>query len=60
MNEEMKKRNSLYLLLAFLVAVSVWVYVDEFGNDGNPRETETAITDIPIVYVGEGNVADRG
>ena len=60
MNEEMKKRNSLYLLLAFLVAVSVWVYVDEFGNDGNPRETETTITDIPIVYVGEENLADRG
>lgn len=60
MNEEMKKRNSLYLLLAFLVAVSIWVYVDEFGNDGNPRETETTITDIPIVYVGEENLADRG
>ena len=60
MNEEMKKRNSLYLLLAFLVAVSVWVYVDEFGNDGNPRETETTITDIPIVYVGGENLADRG
>lgn len=60
MNEELKKRNSLYLLLAFLVAVSIWVYVDEFGNDGNPRETETTITDIPIVYVGEANLADRG
>lgn len=60
MNEEMKNRNSLYLLLAFLVAISIWVYVDEFGNDGNPRETETTITDIPITYMGEENLADRG
>ena len=60
MNEEMKSRNSLYLLLAFLVAISIWVYVDEFGNDGNPRETETTITDIPITYVGEENLTDRG
>lgn len=60
MNEEMKTRKSLYILLAFLVAISIWVYVDEFGNDGKPRETETTITDIPIIYVGEENLADRG
>ena len=60
MNEEMKNRKSLYILLSFLVAISIWIYVDEFGNDGKPRETETTITDIPIVYVGEENLADRG
>ena len=60
MNEEMKSRNSLYILLAFLVAISIWIYVDEFGNGGKPRETETTIADIPIIYVGEENLADRG
>lgn len=60
MNEELKNRKSLYILLSFLVAISIWIYVDEFGNDGKPRETETTITDIPIVYVGEENLADRG
>ena len=60
MNDEQKKRKALYLLLAILVAISVWVYEDEFGINGNPRETETTITDIPITYVGEENLADRG
>lgn len=60
MNEELRKRKGLYLLLAILVAVSVWIYVDEFGNNGKPRETERTITDIPITYVGEENLADRG
>ena len=60
MNEKMKNRKSLYMLLAFLVAISVWIYVDEFGNNGGPKETETTITDIPIIYVGEESLADRG
>lgn len=60
MNDELKKRKGLYLLLAIVVAVSIWVYVDEFGNDGKPRETERTITDIPITYVGEESLADRG
>ena len=34
MKEELKNRKSLYILLSFLVAISIWIYVDEFGNDG--------------------------
>lgn len=60
MNEEMKNRKGLYILLAFLVAVSIWVYVDEFGNNGGPRQTEMTITDIPVIFVGEEDLADRG
>lgn len=60
MNDEMKKRKGVYLLLAILVAISIWVYVDEFGNNGGPRQTETTIANIPIVYIGEENLADRG
>ena len=60
MNDELKKRKGVYLLLAVLVAVSLWVYVDEFGNNGGPYETEVVITDIPITFVGEDGLADRG
>ena len=49
MNEELKNRKSLYILLSFLVAISIWIYVDEFGNDGKPRET-----------VNSGEVSIRG
>ena len=60
MNDELKKRKGVYLLLAVLVAVSLWFYVDEFGNNGGPYETEVVITDIPITFVGEDGLADRG
>ena len=60
MNEEMKSRKGLYILLALLVAISIWAYEDEIGTNGGPRQIETTITDIPIVYVGEEKLADRG
>lgn len=60
MNDEMKKRKGVYLLLAIVVAISIWVYVDEFGNNGGPRQTETTITNVPVVYIGEENLAERG
>lgn len=60
MNEELRKRKVVYLLLAFLIAVALWAYVDEFGNDGKPYETQVTISDIPISYVGEESLADRG
>ena len=60
MNDELKKRKGVYVLLAVLVAVSLWFYVDEFGNNGGPYETEVVITDIPITFVGEDGLADRG
>lgn len=60
MNEEMKSRKGLYILLALLVAISIWAYEDEFGTNDGPRQIETTITDVPIVYVGEEKLADRG
>lgn len=56
MNEEMKSRKGLYILLAILVAISIWIYEDETKG----RQVETTITDIPIVYMGEERLADRG
>ena len=60
MNEEMKKHKGLYILLAILVAVSIWVYEDEVGKTGVPNQVETTITDIPVVYAGEERLSDRG
>lgn len=56
-NKNTGMRKVLYLLLAFLVSVMIWFYVDETG----PRLVEREITDIPIIYMGEDTVlADRG
>lgn len=60
MNDELRKRKGLYLLVAVLIAVVLWAYVDEFGNDGKPYETQVTISDIPITFVGEESLADRG
>lgn len=56
-NRDIGMRRILYLLLAFLVSVMIWFYVDEI----DPRLVEREITDIPIIYMGEDTVlADRG
>ena len=59
-NEQGKKRKVLYILLALLAAISMWIYADEFGNNGGHRLIEKTITDIPVNYNGESKLADRG
>ena len=59
MRHEMRNRKILYMLLALLVAAALWLFVDEFG-ESLPRSAERTITDIPITYVGEEALADRG
>ena len=59
-NEQGKKRKVLYILLALLAAISMWIYADEFGNNGGHRLIEKTITDIPVNYNGEIKLADRG
>ena len=59
-SETMRNRKLLYILLALLVAVAMWLYVDMFGNNGSPMDAETTVTDIPITYVGQDELADRG
>ena len=41
---------------ALAVAVAMWLFVDVSGGG----EVERTITDIPITYVGEDDLADRG
>ena len=60
MKHELKNKKIPYILLALLVAVVFWLFVDEFGDNGQPRSVMSTITDIPITYVGEDDLADRG
>ena len=60
MKHELKNKKIPYILLALLVAVIFWLFVDEFGDNGQPRSVLSQITDIPITYVGEDDLADRG
>lgn len=57
MHENMRNRRGLYLLLALLVSIALWIFVDMFSDTQNP---ETTISDVPIVYVGEDELADAG
>ena len=52
--------KSLYMLLAIIAAISMWFFVDEFGNNGGPHTAKVTITDIPIHYNGEAALAERG
>ena len=60
LSEHMRNRKFIYILLALLVAVILWLYVDMFGNSGGPFMAQVTITDVPIVYEGEEELADRG
>ena len=59
-SETMRNRKLLYILLALLVAVAMWLYVARCANNGGPLAAETTVTDIPITYVGQDALADRG
>lgn len=60
MNENKNPRKILYILLSVLIAVGFWIYVDEYGNNGTPRIVERKIMDIPIEYIGEELLVERG
>ena len=56
-NKNIGMRKVLYLLLAFLVAVMIWFFVDET----NDVTVERVITGVEIIYTDEDTVlADRG
>lgn len=59
-NEKNDKRKGFYLILALLVALVIWAYVDEFGSDGNPRFRSREYNEIPIEYVHEDALLDHG
>jgi len=55
-NEKKNPQKILYILLSVLIAVGIWFYVDEV----NARIVEQEVTEIPIEYLREGVLADRG
>lgn len=59
-SENTQKQKIIFILLALFVSVLLWLYVDNFGNNGGPRLWEKEILDIPITYIGESGLADRG
>ena len=59
-NENKKSHKGLYMLLSILIAIGFWIYVDEYGDNGNARVVEQEITGIPVEYINEELLADRG
>ena len=59
-NENKSPRKVVYILLSLLIAIGFWIYVDENGNNGSARLVQREVTDIPIEYIGEEQLAERG
>ena len=60
-NEKRNSRKGLYVALSVLVALVMWLFVNITGNGtGSPRTTTQWYTDIPIEYVRETTLADKG
>lgn len=54
-------RKTLYLFISIVVAVSIWLFVDQIsGPNGGPQTVSREITDIPIEYLNEGSLDDKG
>ena len=61
MNETTPKDNrALYLLIAIALALGIWFFVDEYGNNGSAYQTKMEIREIPIEYLGKEQLADKG
>lgn len=59
-NEHTSRRKALYLLLSLLVAAVMWIFVDNTSNNGSPRVIERELKDLPIEYMNEAVLAERG
>ncbi|SMC40135.1 CdaR family protein [Papillibacter cinnamivorans] len=55
--DKQRSNRPLYIVLSVLIAVALWLYVD---NVENP-DVETTIRDIPVSFIGENDaLAERG
>lgn len=60
-NSKMGRRRMIYLLLSILVACGIWLYADlTSGPNNTPRTKTREFLDIPIEYLYEGTLTDRG
>ena len=61
-NDEMRsRRKGLYLAISILVAVGIWLFVDQISGPNNgPQLATREITDIPITFLNESGLDDKG
>lgn len=60
-NGKTARRNFVYLLLSILVACGIWLYADLTGGpNGTPRPQTREFLDIPIEFLYESTLTDRG
>ncbi|MCI9330866.1 MAG: hypothetical protein HFG05_01670 [Oscillibacter sp.] len=60
-NEKTGRRRVVYLLLSILVAAGIWLYADlTSGPNGTPRTKTREFLEIPIDYLYESTLTDRG
>ena len=61
-NDELRnKRKALYIGLSILVAIGIWLFADQIsGPNNSPRTATREITDIPITFINEGSLDDKG
>ena len=60
-NGKTGRRRVIYLLLSILVACGIWLYADLTSGPNNAPRTKTReFLDIPIEYLYESTLADRG
>ena len=54
------KQKALRIALCILAAVVLWVFVDNFGNNGGAVIHTKWFRDVPITFTGETVLTDRG
>lgn len=60
-HEKTGRRRIVYVLLSVLVAAGIWLYADlTSGPNGTPQTKNREFLDIPIEYLYESTLADRG
>ena len=60
-NEKTGRRKVVYVLLSVLVAAGIWLYADlTSGPNGAPQTQTREFLEIPIEYLYESTLTDRG
>ncbi|WP_325228755.1 CdaR family protein, partial [Oscillibacter sp.] len=60
-NEKIGRRRVVYVLLSILVAAGIWLYADlTSGPNGTPQTQTREFLEIPIEYLYESTLTDRG
>ncbi len=61
-NDEKKDlKKGLYLFISVLVAITIWLFVDQIsGPNGGPQTAVRTIEEIPIEYLNESGLENKG